>query len=116
MKGGGGGGSIGGGNASMDVERWGDDVEDDGLISKNVLGLTGFGYEFERWYAFGVSKEGGPGSVRSGDGPLLAGGVLTLGPGEYEVGFWLIVRLRVFIAGLAIQTKQKLKFEEKYFF
>jgi hypothetical protein len=38
-----GGGSIVGGNASIDVERCGDEVDDDGLISKNVFGLTGLG-------------------------------------------------------------------------
>ena len=36
------GGGGGGGSASSDVERCGDEVDDDGLTSKNVFGLTGF--------------------------------------------------------------------------
>jgi hypothetical protein len=34
---------MGGGKASIDAERCGDDVDDDGLISKNVFGLPGLG-------------------------------------------------------------------------
>ncbi len=39
-----------------------------------------------------------------------------MGPGEYEVGFWLIVRLSVLIAGLAIEDTMKESFEKNNFF